>query len=283
MDIPDYRIIDAHHHLWKYNSSDYGWMDDSMEMLKKDHLPADLEKELTGSNVGGTVVVQARQVPEETEWLLEMADKYPFIKGVVGWVDLQSAALQALLDEFSMHPKLKGVRHVIQDEPDNLFMLRPAFLRGLELLQEYHLAYDLLIFPGHLPCALELVSMFPGLRFILDHMSKPPIRSGSILPWKDDVTALAGQPNVWCKVSGMITEADHHRWKYEDLVPYMEVVLEAFGADRLLVGSDWPVCMLAGTYHEVMEIPVRFFGEMDIAEQEKIFVQNAVDCYALEI
>lgn len=277
------RIIDAHHHLWKYNCSDFGWMDDSMEVLKRDYLPAQLEGHLSDSGISGTVVVQARQIPGETEWLLEMADKFPFIRGVVGWVDLRSENLKAQLEEFEGHQKLVGLRHVIHDEPDDDFMLLPAFLKGMEVLQEYGLTYDLLLFPRHLKKAVQLVRMFPGIRFILDHMSKPPIRSGNIQPWKEDITALAGLPNVWCKVSGMVTEADHRRWKYEDLVPYMEVVLNVFGADRLMVGSDWPVCRLAGAYEAVMAVPFRFFGELSSTEQKKIYMQNAVDCYALEI
>jgi L-fuconolactonase len=277
------RIIDAHHHLWKYNSSDYGWMDDSMEVLKKDYLPSRLARLLTDSGVSGTVVVQARQILEETEWLLKMADEFPFIRGVVGWVDLRSGDLKTQLEIYAAHPRMSGVRHVIHDEPDEDFMLRPAFLKGMEVLQEYGLTYDLLLFPQHLKNALRLVRRFPGTRFVLDHMSKPPIRSGRIHPWKEDIMALAGQPNVWCKVSGMVTEADRNRWRYEDLVPFMEVALEAFGTDRLMAGSDWPVCTLAGTYAEVMAVTRRFFGELSGNEQDKIFMQNAVDCYALEI
>jgi len=258
-------------------------MDDSMDMLKRDFLPADLEREIAGTDVSGTVVVQARQTVQETGWLLELAGRFPVIKGVVGWVDLQSGDLKDQLDGFAKHPKLSGARHVIQDEPDDDFMLRPPFLKGMEMLQEYHLTYDLLIFPRHLTKALELVKLFPGVEFILDHMSKPPVRTGVIHPWKEDIEALAGQPNVWCKVSGMVTEADHRDWKYEQLVPYMNVVLQAFGAGRIMVGSDWPVCTLAGAYSRVMDVPVRFFGKLNGIDRQKIFMQNAVDCYKLEI
>ena len=242
-------VIDAHHHLWKYNSADYSWIDNSMDKLKRDYLPADLEKEVKGSGIHGTVVIQARQTVEETGWLLKLASRYLIIKGIVGWVDLQSPGLINQLDKFAGHPKLAGMRHVIHDEPDVDFMLRPKFLKGIGLLQDYHLTYDLLLFPKHLPNAIKLVKMFPRMRFILDHMSKPPIKSGKIRPWKDGIEILAGESNVWCKVSGLVTEADHRGWNYKQLVPYLTVVLEAFGPDRIMVGSDWPVCTQIGRAH----------------------------------
>ncbi len=274
-------IIDAHHHLWKYNTSDYGWMDDSMDVLKRDYLPVDFEEEITKAGISGTVVVQARQKLEETRWLLELADQNPFIVGVVGWVDLRSANLVTQLEEFAGHPKLVGVRHVIHDEPDDDFMLHPAFLKGMETLHHYNLAFDLLLFPKHLERAIELVSMFPDQKFILDHISKPFIKSGILQPWKDDIRLLAAHSNVWCKISGMVTEADHRSWKYKNFVPYMEVVSEAFGTDRIMLGSDWPVCRLAGEYIEVMGIPLDFFNNLIEIEKEKIFSQNAVVCYQL--
>ena len=274
-------IIDAHHHLWKYNTSDYGWMDDSMDVLKRDYLPVDFEEEITKAGISGTVVVQARQKLEETRWLLELADQNPFIVGVVGWVDLRSANLVTQLEEFAGHPKLVGVRHVIHDEPDDDFMLHPAFLKGMETLHHYNLAFDLLLFPKHIERAIELVSMFPDQKFILDHISKPFIKSGILQPWKDDIRLLAAHSNVWCKISGMVTEADHRSWKYKNFVPYMEVVSEAFGTDRIMLGSDWPVCRLAGEYIEVMGIPLDFFNNLIEIEKEKIFSQNAVVCYQL--
>ncbi len=276
-------IIDAHHHLWKFNSDDYGWMDDSMKVLKRDYLPADLENDIVNAGVSGTVVVQARQIIEETRWLLELADENDFIKGVVGWVDLRSPELGRQLDEFVGNPKLVGVRHVIHDEADDDFMLRPAFVNGIEMLVDYNLTYDLLLFPKHLERAIELVSMFPDQRFVLDHISKPFIKSGILQPWKDDIEALAAQPNVWCKISGMVTEADHQAWKYVDFVPYIKVVCEAFGTDRIMLGSDWPVCRLAGEYDEVMGIPLAFFDHLSETEKESIYRQNAIDCYQLEL
>jgi L-fuconolactonase len=277
------KIIDAHHHFWMYNSVDYGWMDDSMKVLKRDYLPDDLETKITEVGVSGTVVVQARQLLEETTWLLEQAEEYPFIKGVVGWLDLRSDELESQLDLFAVFPKLVGLRHVIHDEPDDDFMLRPAFLKGIEMLQKYDLTYDLLLFPKHLGRAIELVSMFPEQRFVLDHISKPFIKAGILQPWKGDIESLAAQPNVWCKISGMVTEAKPFHWRYEDFVPYMKTVVDAFGTDRILLGSDWPVCRLEGEYEDVMAIPMDFFSGLPESEKENVFSNNAIDCYQLEI
>jgi L-fuconolactonase len=274
-------IIDAHHHIWKFNETEYAWMDKSMSILKQDYLPADLEKQLNGSNVVGTVAVQARQNLEETRWLLEMAHQHPFIKGIVGWVDLCSEKLSAQLDEFSRDPGLVGVRHVIHDEPDDDFMLRPAFIKGIEKLGQYNLTYDLLLFPKHLQRAVELVSLFPEQKFVLDHISKPFIKAGVLDPWQEEISALAARTNVWCKISGMVTEADHKHWKYEDFIPFLDVVVEAFGTDRIMLGSDWPVCRLAGEYNLVMDIPARYFIGLDPVEMEKISRMNCYECYEL--
>jgi len=276
-------IIDAHHHLWSFNEADYGWMDDSMKVLKRDYLPPDLKKEMEKAGVSGTVVVQARQIIEETRWLLEQAEQNPFIKGVVGWVDLRSPELAGQLEEFAGHPKLVGVRHVIHDEADDDFMLRPAFVKGIEQLKAYDLTYDLLLFPKHLERAIELVSMFPDQRFVLDHISKPFIKSGIMQPWKDDIEALAAQANVWCKISGMVTEASLDSWKYDDFVPYMKVVSEAFGMDRVMLGSDWPVCRLAGEYDAVMGIAMVYLRSLSDGEKENVFYKNAIDCYKIKL
>ncbi len=274
-------IIDAHHHLWNFNKAEYVWMDNSMSILKKDYLPADLEEQMNDSGVVGTVAVQARQNLEETRWLLEMASRHPFIKGVVGWVDLCSEQLSNQLDEFSSNPLLVGVRHVIHDEPDDDFMLRPAFIKGMDKLVQYNLTYDLLLFPKHLRRAFELVALFPDQRFVLDHLSKPFIKAGILDPWREEITALASEPNVWCKISGMVTEADHEHWKYEDFIPYLDTVIEAFGTDHIMLGSDWPVCRLAGEYDQIMNIPVRYFKDLGSADKERIFSLNCIECYEL--
>ncbi len=276
-------LIDTHHHLWEYNETEYSWMDESMEVLKRDYLPADLERELAVAGVTGTVVVQARQTEEETRWLLELAGKHEFIKGVLGWTDLRSPKVASQLESFCGDPYLVGIRHVLQDEPDDAFMLRPDFLNGIRHLEWFGLTYDLLLFPRHLKYAARLAGMFPEQRFVLDHIAKPPIRSGSFHPWQEDLEALAAHPNVWCKISGMVTEADWQGWKYEDFVPCMEVVLDAFGPERILLGSDWPVCRLAGEYADVMTIPLRFIENFSTAEKEKITFRNAVDCYNLNL
>ena len=276
-------IIDAHHHLWKFNNADYGWMDDSMGILKRDYLPGQLEEQIKSTGVNGTVVIQARQTIEETRWLLEEADRNDFIKGVVGWVDLRSEALGDQLAEFASHPKLVGVRHVIHDEPDDGFMLSAKFISGIEKLATYGLTYDLLLFPKHLENAIELANRFPDQKFVLDHISKPFIRSGIMDPWKNDISCLAAQSNVWCKISGMVTEADLKYWKYEDFVPYLDMVVEAFGSDRLMIGSDWPVCRLAGEYKDIMNIPLRYFESFTDIEKENIFKNNCKEFYGLDI
>jgi len=258
-------------------------MDDSMWVLKRNYLPDDLDLELQKTGVIGTVVVQARQSLEETRWLLGLADKHPFITGVVGWLDLLSPELDNQLEKFATHPKLVGVRHVIHDEPDDDFMLRPEFKTGIALLEGYSLTYDLLLFPRHLRRAAELVAEFPRQRFVLDHLGKPLIKAGILEPWENDINTLSENPNVWCKLSGMVTEADHRSWHYKDLLPYMEVVLKAFGPDRIMLGSDWPVCRVAADYGEVLEVVTNFIQPLDKTDQEKILVQNAVDCYQIKM
>jgi L-fuconolactonase len=274
-------IIDSHHHLWYYSEDEYGWIDQSMEVLKKDYLAGDLLEVAGNAGTTATVAVQARQTIEETRWLIEVARSSSIVKGIVGWLDLQSPGLAEQLAEFSGYREMVGVRHIIHDEQDKDFMLKPSFLRGIRALREYNLTYDLLIFPEHLTNSIRLVRANPDQRFVLDHLAKPPIRSGTIQPWKKDIETLAAHPNVWCKVSGMVTEADRN-WRYEDFIPYLEVVLEAFGSDRIMIGSDWPVCLLAGSYEEVLKIPELFFDRLSASEKESIFYKNTIECYQLE-
>ena len=258
-------------------------MDDSMDLLKRDYLPDDLGPLLNRAGVSGTVVVQARQSLEETGWLLEQAEKHSFIRGVVGWIDLCSAEAERQLDDFASHPRLTGVRHLIHDEPEDDFMKRRDFRRGISRLSQYDLVYDLLIFPRHINLAAGLAREFPEQPFVLDHLGKPEIRSGEIQPWKRDLEALAGCRNVSCKLSGMVTEADHRSWNYEDLKPYMEVALEAFGTQRLMLGSDWPVCLLAGSYSRVLDAALRFTERLSSFEKERIHSQNALDIYRITV
>jgi L-fuconolactonase len=273
--------IDTHQHYWRYNPREYGWMLPGMEILKKDHLPDDLLPLLRAVGFDGTVAVQARQTLEETRWLLELADQYPFIKGVVGWVDLRSPRLREQLERFSPHPKLRGVRHVVHDEPDDRFMLREDFVRGIGMLADFGLTYDLLLFAKHLPVACELVGMFPEQPFVLDHISKPPIKDGILEPWATDLRRLAAFPNVTCKASGMVTEADWHAWKPEDFAPYLDVVFEAFGTQRVMIGSDWPVCTVAGTYPQVMQVTLDYVAQLSETEQADVLGNNANRSYGL--
>lgn len=276
--------IDAHQHFWIYNTKDYGWINDRMKALKRNFLPGDLYPELTTAGISGSVVVQARQTVEETRWLLKLANEYDFIKGIVGWVDLCSEAdLKRHLDEFSRSEKFAGVRHVVHDEPETDFMLHDDFLKGISLLKEYNLTYDLLIFPEHLPIAQTVVSIFPQQKFILDHIAKPLIKNRITSPWKEGIKSLAGHPNVWCKLSGMVTEADWDNQEPEDLYPYLEVVFEAFGTDRLMIGSDWPVCLLAGKYRDVIGITERYFSNMTEDIRKKVMGMNCINFYGLNV
>ena len=218
--------IDAHQHFWQYSPHEYGWIDDAMASIRRDFLPADLQPLLENNGFQGSVVVQVRQTLEETRWLLKLADTNPFILGVVGWVDVCSPELRAQLESFAEMPKLVGIRHIVQGEPDG-FLLRPDFLRGISVLEEFDLAYDILIYPKHLPCAVEFVRRSPRQRFVLDHLAKPPIKSGAIDAWARGIRQLASFPNVYAKLSGLVTEADWEAWTPEDIWPYLDVAFES--------------------------------------------------------
>ncbi|MSU40321.1 MAG: amidohydrolase [Pedosphaera sp.] len=246
--------IDAHQHFWRYNAAQYSWINQRMNVLKRDYLPDDLARVQTPLGFEGSIAVQARQDIDEARWLLELAQAHPRIMGVVGWVDLQSAALDAQLEELAAHPQFVGVRHVVQDEPDDRFMLRPEFLRGLSKLRQHDLTYDLLVFPRQLPAAIEVVRRMPDQPFVLDHIAKPAIKEQRMEPWATLIRELAALPNVHCKISGMVTEANWTDWTAADFQPYMDVVFDAFGPERLMIGSDWPVCRLAGEYDRVMDL-----------------------------
>jgi len=273
--------IDTHQHFWKYSKEEYPWIGEGMEVLARDRLPADLNPLLEENGIEGTIAVQARQVIEETESLLAMAEEYDFIRGVVGWVDLRSPNVEAQLEQFKDRVKLVGVRHVVQDEPDEKFVLRDDFMRGIGKLKAYDLVYDILIFPHQLATNIELVKRFPEQVFILDHIAKPNIKDEQMSPWESDIKKLASFENVSCKISGMVTEADWHNWSAEDFRPYMEVVLEAFGAKRLTIGSDWPVCTVAGEYGSVVSIAADFIAQLSDNEQKAIWEDNPKRIYGL--
>ncbi len=273
--------IDSHQHFWEYDPEQYGWMNDRMTVLQHDHLPDDLSAEQVDLGFDGSIVVQARQSLEENRWLLELADSNSRIKGVVGWVDLQSDDLDSQLAQFAGHPRFVGVRHVVQDEPEDDFMLRPKFVRGISKLEHFGLTYDLLIFPKQLSVAIKLVKKLPKQPFVLDHISKPLIKDEVQEPWSENIRELAEHPNVHCKISGMVTEAHWENWKPEDLHPYLEVVLEAFGPERLMIGSDWPVCRLAGEYTPVMQLAIDFM-KINVPEHMDAFLGgNALAFYGV--
>jgi L-fuconolactonase len=274
--------IDAHQHFWRYRARDYGWIGPGMDVLRRDYLPPDLRPLQQAVSIEGTVAVQARQIVEETRWLLELADQYAFVKGVVGWVDLRSPRLEEQLERFSAHPRLRGVRHVVHDEPDDEFMLREDFVRGIGMLAAFGLTYDLLLFPRHLGLACDLVARFPEQPFVLDHIAKPPIKLGVLEPWAEDLRRLAAYSNVCCKVSGMVTEADWQSWKPADLRPYLDEVFEAFGADRIMVGSDWPVCTVAATYAQAIQAVADYVSQLSEAEQAWVMGETAARFYGLE-
>jgi L-fuconolactonase len=267
--------IDAHQHFWRYNAEEYDWIDDSMSALRRDFLPADLKPELGAAGFDACIGVQARQTLEETRWLLELAGQNPFIAGAVGWVDLRADNVRQQLATAATNPKLIGVRHIVQAEPDDHFLLRPNFLRGIAALQEFDLTYDILIYPRHLPVAVEFVQRFPEQRFVLDHLAKPFIKAQTVEPWASHLRELAKNPNVFCKLSGMVTEADWKNWKAEHFRPYLETAFEAFGPDRLMIGSDWPVCKVAGSYGQVMSVVTDFLDRHTPDAREKILGKNA--------
>jgi L-fuconolactonase len=274
--------IDSHQHYWYYNLKDYGWMGDNMSVIKRDFLPSDLLPELENINFDGSVAVQARQNMEETNWLLKLADEFPYIKGVVGWLDLQSETVETEIQKFAAHPKAVGARHVIHDEEDDNFMLRPEFIRGVKLLEKYNLAYDILIFPKHLQNTIKFVREFSeNQTFIIDHIAKPFIKDGFLTPWKEEMTELAKIPNVYCKLSGMVTEADWQNWKPEDIKPYLDVVFEAFGTERVMIGSDWPVCLVAGKYEKVMGVVMDYISKLNETDKAKILGGNAIKAYKI--
>lgn len=275
------RKIDAHQHFWKYNQTEFGWIGEGQHVLKRDFLPDDLIKELDKITYSGSIAVQARQSLNETRWLLKLAEKHDQILGVVGWLDMQSPDVDKQLDEFAGSKWLKGVRHVLHDESDDKYMLKPAFLNGISKLAERNLVYEILIFPKHLASAVELVSLFPKQQFILDHIAKPDILNEKISEWTKGMEQISRFANVSVKVSGMVTEADHKNWKPADFKPYLELILETFGEDRILLGSDWPVCLLAASYSQVMCLAEGFFEKAGQTAMAKIQGGNAARIYRL--
>ena len=272
--------LDSHQHFWQYNPDEHVWMNDQMEILKKDYLPNDLEPLLKETGFDGSIAVQARQMVNETEWLLELAGQHDIIKGVVGWVDLCSDKINEQLEKFSENNKLKGVRHVVQEEPDD-FMLGKAFQNGISQLKKYNLTYDLLVFPRQLSASIKLVEKFPQQLFVIDHIAKPDIKNKVVKGWEKDMKTLAGYSNVYCKLSGMVTETHWHNWSPEEFKVYIDIVINAFGDQRIMIGSDWPVCILSGDYKSVMEIVTKYFEQFSKEEQDNMLGTNCARFYSL--
>jgi len=272
--------IDAHQHFWKYDPVRDHWIDDSMGILKQDFLPKNLESNLTACGFDGCIAVQADQSERETHFLLDLAGQFDFIKGVVGWVDLKSSKLQERLDYFDQFDKLKGFRHILQGEPAGS-MLDEQFLNGISVLQNTRFRYDILIFENQLHECIKFVQLFPDMPFVVDHIAKPVIKESSFEDWAASMKKLSGFPNVHVKLSGMVTEADWERWQTKDFIPYLETCLEHFGADRLMVGSDWPVCLLAADYSEVIGIIDNFLQGLSQEEYENVMGKTAARFYQL--
>ncbi len=258
-------MLDTHVHFWQFDPVRDAWIDDSMKVLQRDFLPTDLLPELIANGISGCVAVQADQSKAETHFLLQLSENQDFVKKVVGWVDLRSPDVSQRLAYFSQFEKLAGFRHVVQGEADVNFLLRKDFCRGLAALEPHGFTYDILVFPHQLGAVLEFVQLFPRQKFVIDHLAKPYIKDGYFDGWAALMREIAKHENVYCKVSGMVTEADWQGWKYEDFVPYLDLVTEAFGAQRLMFGSDWPVCLLGGSYTDVTGVVRRYFSGAELA------------------
>jgi L-fuconolactonase len=274
--------IDAHHHFWRYDAAEYGWISESMPAIRRDFLPADLAAEIRAVGIDGAISVQARQSLEETRWLLELAGGHDFIRGVVGWIPLVAADVRAQLDTLAHEAKLVGIRHSVQDEPDDNFILRDDFNRGIGALKDYRLTYDILVYERHLPQSAELVDRHPLQVFVLDHLAKPRAKEKELEPWRTNIRRLAERQNVYCKLSGLVTEADWQAWSEPKLLPYLETALEGFGPQRLMFGSDWPVCLLAASYRKWHNLVAGFCSRLSVSEQDRIFGETATEAYRLE-
>ena len=274
--------IDAHQHFWLYDRAEYQWIDDSMKSLRRDFLPEHFEPEMGSNDFQGSVVVQVRQTLQETRWLLDLAAVYPWIVGVVGWVDLRSPEVRTHLQDLARNSKLVGIRHIVQSEADERFLLQPDFLRGITTLEEFNLAYEILIYPQHLPVAADFVERFPRQRFVLDHLAKPPIKTGNIDSWAQGIVRLAEFSNVFCKLSGLVTESDWNCWTPQQIIPYLDVAFESFGPDRLMIGSDWPVCLAAASYAKTVDVVKQYLLQKRPECLDRVLGGNAQRFWGLE-
>ena len=274
-------IIDSHHHFWNYTDEDYGWIDDSMSRIRRDFLPSDLKDTIGAAGVDGVISVQARQSLEETDWLLKLSEENDFIMGVTGWLPLVDDGIKNIIGRYVSHEKLKAVRHVIHDEEDDNFILRKDFNRGISKLLKHNLVYEILIFEKHLPQTISFVDKHPNQIFVLDHIGKPKIKENILSPWRESIAELAKRENVFCKISGMVTEADFKQWTPNQLQPYADEILDSFGAERVMFGSDWPVCLVASEYDQWLNTVNSFIKQLSKNEQELIMGGNARRVYGL--
>lgn len=275
--------IDAHHHLWNYDPKEYDWIGDQMTVLRRSFTPDDLKAEMDAHGISYSVAIQARQTLGETEFLLDAAAKHPFIKGVVGWAPLIDPNVEKDLERFAANKTLRGVRHVLQDESDEHYMLREDFNLGISLLPKFGLAFDILIFERHLPQTIEFVDRHPGQRFVVDHLAKPRVKYNAVSPWREHLRELAKREHVYCKISGLATEANHKSWTPQQLRVYMDVVLDVFGPKRVMFGSDWPVCLLAISYGHWVELVTQEIGKLSTDEQERVWAGTAQEAYQLSV
>jgi L-fuconolactonase len=277
----EYNTIDAHQHFWQFDPVRDSWINEEMAIIQNDFLPQQLESILKQNGIDGSVVVQSDQSEKENEFQLSNAAQYDFIRGVIGWVDLQAADIEDKLAYYQQFKKLKGFRHVLQGEPQRDLMLQPAFKKGIGLLNKYEFTYDVLIFPDQLKYTKELAAAFPDQPFVIDHIAKPGIKDGLIAEWKKDIMAVADCENVYCKISGMVTEADWKNWKPDDFTPYLDAIVEAFGTERIMYGSDWPVCLVAADYAKMKAIVDNYFSTFSASEQAAFFGKTAIGFYKL--
>ena len=272
--------LDAHQHFWKFDPYRDSWIDETMGVLKRDYLPSDLKPLLTTNSIDGCIAVQADQSEQETDFLLHLAEQFDFVKGVVGWVDLRDKNLEKRLEYYSQNQYFKGLRHIVQAEKQD-FLLLKDFQNGISKLSRFDLTYDILIYPFQLNAAIELVKQFPKQQFIIDHIAKPEIRNQKISDWKIGIQLLAQNPNVACKISGLVTEADFTNFSPSDFTPYLDIVFECFGEDRILFGSDWPVCLVAATYQDVLLLIEEYTAGFSEEQNKKLFGGNAARIYKI--
>jgi L-fuconolactonase len=273
--------IDSHQHFWKFDPVRDTWIDESMAVIRRDFYPVDLEPILKKHNINGCIAVQADQSEIETEFLLNLAEKNDFVKGVVGWINFMDPHVRERIGHYSTFSKLKGMRHVLQGEPDRAYMLNPQFMKGIAALKNYDLAYDVLIFPDQLGYTNQFVKNISGVRFVIDHIAKPDIKNQNIDKWATGMRIIAQHENASCKISGMVTEADWQNWQYVDFEPYLDVVFEAFGSKRVMFGSDWPVCNVAGGYDKMIAIVDQYTSKISVYEQSRFWGLNAIEFYKL--